>query len=183
MGGTFFEQVDDNPFIELFYQDPSRHALSVQLSFLFSRLKQWQTLHQQDLFTQGVNSDYIFAKDHLFATITLSDEELALYEKVAKLVSIDIFKPDLVIYLQSDPRVIMERIRGRNRDIERGINSDYLQKVITAYDQFFFHYQDTPLLIVQTDRMNFADNEGAVDALIQRIGDMQSETEFWASFT
>jgi len=180
---TFFEQVDDNPFIELFYQDPSRHALSVQLSFLFSRLKQWQTLHQPDLFTQGVNSDYIFAKDHLFATITLSDEELALFEEVAKLVSLDIFKPDLVIYLQSDPRVIMERIRGRNRDIERGINSDYLQKVITAYDQFFFHYQDTPLLIVQTDRMNFADNEGAVDALIQRIGDMQSETEFWASFT
>ena len=180
---TFFEQVDDNPFIELFYQDPSRHALSVQLSFLFSRLKQWQSLHQQDLFTQGIISDYIFAKDHLFATVTLSDEELALYEQVAKLVAKDIHKPDLVIYLQSDTRVIMDRIRGRNRPMERGINSDYLQKVITAYDQFFFHYQETPLLIVQTDRMNFAESEGAIDALIERIGNMQSQTEFWASFT
>jgi len=180
---TFFEQVDDNPFIELFYQDPSRHALSVQLSFLFSRLKHWQTLHQQDLFTQGIVSDYIFAKDHLFATITLSDEELALYEQVAKLVTLDIHKPDLVIYLQSDPRVIMDRIRGRNRAMERGINSDYLQKVIAAYDQFFFHYQETPLLIVQTDRMNFAENDKTIDALIERIGDMQSHNEFWADYS
>lgn len=180
---TFFEQVDDNPFIELFYQDPSRHALSVQLSFLFSRLKQWQSLHQQDLFTQGIVSDYIFAKDHLFATVTLSDEELALYEQVAKLVAKDIHKPDLVIYLQSDSRVIMDRIRGRNRPMERGINSDYLQKVMTAYDQFFFHYQETPLLIVQTDRMNFAEKDETVDALIERIGDMQSHNEFWADYS
>ena len=180
---TFFEQVDDNPFIELFYQDPSRHALSVQLSFLFSRLKQWQSLHQQDLFTQGIVSDYLFAKDHIFATVTLSDEELGLYEQVAKLVTIDLHKPDLVIYLQSDPRVIMDRIRGRNRPIERGIQSDYLQKVIAAYDQFFFHYQETPLLVVQTDRMNFAENDDAIDELIKRIGDMHSQTEFWASYS
>ncbi len=180
---TFFEQVDDNPFIELFYQDPSRHALSVQLSFLFSRLKQWQTLSQQNLFTQGVVSDYIFAKDHLFATVTLSDEELALYEQVAKLVSVDIHKPDMVIYLQSDPKVIMERIRGRNRPMERGLNAEYLQKVMTAYDQYFFHYQEAPLLIVQTDRMNFADNDEAIDALIERIGKMQSHHEFWADYS
>ncbi|ATX80209.1 Deoxyadenosine/deoxycytidine kinase [Mariprofundus aestuarium] len=180
---TFFEQVDDNPFIELFYQDPSRHALSVQLSFLFSRLKQWQSLHQQDLFTQGIVSDYLFAKDHIFATVTLSDEELGLYEQVAKLVTVDLHKPDLVIYLQSDPRVIMDRIRGRNRPIERGIQSDYLQKVIAAYDQFFFHYQETPLLVVQTDRMNFAENDDAIDELIKRIGNMHSQTEFWASYS
>jgi len=180
---TFFEQVDDNPFIELFYRDPSRHALSVQLSFLFSRLKQWQTLSQQNLFTQGVVSDYIFAKDHLFATVTLSDEELALYEKVAKLVSVDVHKPDLVIYLQSDPKVIMDRIRGRNRPMERGLNAEYLQKVMTAYDQYFFHYQETPLLIVQTDRMNFADNDDAINALITRIGRMQSHNEFWADYS
>ncbi len=179
----FFEQVDDNPFIELFYQDPSRHALSVQLSFLFSRLKQWQTLHQQELFTQGIVSDYIFAKDHLFATVTLSDAELSLYEQVAKLLTTDLHKPDLVIYLQSDPQIIMDRIRGRNRPIERGIQFDYLRRVIAAYDRFFFHYQETPLLIVQTDRMNFADSEEAVDALIERVGNMQSQTEFWASYS
>jgi deoxyadenosine/deoxycytidine kinase len=180
---AFFEQVDDNPFIELFYQDPERHALSVQLSFLFSRLKHWQSLHQQDLFSQGVISDYIFAKDRIFATVTLSDEELALYDQVANMVSIDIPKPDLVIYLQSDPRVIMNRIRGRNRPMERGLKADYLQKIIAAYDQFFFHYQETPLLIVQTDRMNFADSEDAVAAMIERIGSMQSQTEFWADHT
>jgi len=180
---TFFEQVDDNPFIELFYQDPTRHALSVQLSFLFSRLKHWQSLNQQDLFSQGIISDYLFAKDHIFATVTLSDEELALYEQVSRLIQVDIHRPDLVIYLQSKPDVIMERIRRRNRHMERGLNMDYLQKVMTAYDQYFFHYQDAPLLIVQTDRMNFADNEDAVDTLIERIGTMTSQTEFWADYS
>jgi len=180
---TFFEQVDDNPFIELFYQDPTRHALSVQLSFLFSRLKHWQNLHQQDLFSQGVISDYIFAKDRIFATVTLSDEELALYDQIANLVTVDMPKPDLVIYLQSNPKVIMNRIRGRNRLMERGLKADYLQKVIAAYDQFFFHYQETPLLIVQTDRLNFAENEDAVAAMVERIGSIQSQTEFWADYT
>ncbi len=180
---TFFEQVDDNPFIELFYKDPSRHALAVQLSFLFSRLKHWQSLHQQNLFASGVVSDYIFAKDRLFATVTLSDEELALYDQVARLVSIDVPKPDLVVYLQSDASIIMERIRSRNRAMEQGIKADYLRDVIAAYDRFFFHYQETPLLIVQTDRLNFAEDETAVDSLIERIGSMQSRTEFWADYS
>lgn len=180
----FLEQVDDNPFIDLFYQDPERHALSVQLSFLFSRLKQWQGLHQQDLFSRGgVVSDYVFAKDHLFATVTLSDAELALYEQVAKLVTVDLHKPDLVIYLQSKPDVIMERIRKRGRDMERGMKMDYLHRVMTAYDQYFFHYQDAPLLIVQTDRMNFAESEEALDALIERIANMAGRTEFWADYS
>ncbi len=110
---TLMESIDDNPFVELFYQNPSRHALAVQLSFLFSRLKQWQSIHQQELFSQGVVSDYLFAKDRLFASINLTDEEFTLYEQVARLVSVDIPKPDLVIYLQSDHDVIMNRIRSR----------------------------------------------------------------------
>lgn len=180
---VFLEQIDDNPFIELFYQDPTRHALSVQLSFLFSRLKHWQSLHQQDLFSRGVVSDYLPAKDNIFASVTLSDEELALYHQVANLVNTDLPKPDLVVYLQSDPKVIMDRIRGRNRVMERGLKADYLQQVIAAYDQFFFHYQETPLLIVQTDRVNFAANEDAVSSLVERIGAMQSQTEFWADYS
>ncbi len=179
----FLEQVDDNPFIELFYRDPSRHALAVQLSFLFSRLKHWQSLHQRNLFASGVVSDYIFAKDRLFATVTLSDAELALYDQVARLLSIDIPSPDLVIYLQSDARVILDRIRNRNRPMERGIKPDYVRDVIAAYDRFFFHYQDTPLLIVQTDRLNFVEDDGALDRLIERIGAMQSRTEFWADMS
>lgn len=180
---TFFEQIDDNPFIELFYQDPTRHALAVQLSFLFSRLKHWQSLNQQDLFSQSIISDYLFAKDHIFATVTLSDEELALYEQVSRLMQVDLHRPDLVIYLQSKPDVIMQRIRQRNRNMERGLNIDYLQRIMTAYDQYFFHYQEAPLLIVQTDRMNFADHEQAVDSLIERIGNMTSQTEFWADYS
>ena len=177
------EQADDNPFLETFYEDPSRYALAVQLSFLFSRLKQWQELHQQELFHQGMVSDYIFAKDRLFATVTLNDTELALYDQVARVVAIDLPSPDLVIYLQSDPDIIMKRIKNRSRRFERGLSAEYLKRVITAYDQFFFRYQQTPLLIVQTDRLNFADRPEDIDALIERIGNMRSGTEFWADYT
>jgi len=177
------EDVSDNPFIELFYQDMHRHALSVQLSFLFSRIRQWQSIHQQELFTKGLISDYLFAKDRLFATVTLSDEELALYDQVARNVSVDIPRPDLVIYLQSDFKVILERTRSRARPMESGITSDYLQEVSAAYDKFFFHYQETPLLIVQTDRLNFADKPEDIDTLIERIGSMRSGTEFWADYS
>jgi len=181
--GTLMESVDNNPFVELFYQNPSRHALAVQISFLFSRLKQWQTIHQLELFSQGVVSDYLFAKDRLFASINLTDEEFILYEQVAKLVSVDIPKPDLVIYLQSDHDVIMNRIRSRDRPTERGLTADYLKQVMAGYDNFFFHYQETPLLIVQTDRLNFAESEEDLDALIDRIKNMRSGTEFWADYT
>jgi len=177
------EDVSDNPFVELFYQDRQRHALAVQLSFLFSRIRQWQGIHQQQLFSYGLISDYIFAKDRLFATITLSDEELALYEQVARHVSIDIPCPDLVVYLQADFSVLLNRTRNRARAIERGMTPDYLKEVVTAYDRFFFHYQETPLLIVQTDRLNFADRPEDIEALIERIGNMRSGTEFWADYS
>jgi len=177
------EQADDNPFLETFYENPERHALAVQLSFLFSRLKQWQELHQQELFHQGMISDYIFGKDRLFATITLSDAELALYDQVARAVAVDLPRPDLVIYLQSKPDVIMNRIKLRGRRFEKGLNADYLKRVISAYDQFFFRYQETPLLIVQTDKLNFAEQAEDIEALIDRIGRMRSGTEFWADYT
>ena len=183
VSSTLLESIDDNPFVELFYQNPSRHALAVQLSFLFSRLKQWQSIHQQELFSQGVVSDYLFAKDRLFASINLTDEEFILYDQVARLVSVDIPKPDLVIYLQSDHDVIMNRIRNRNRSTERGLTPDYLKQVIAGYDNFFFHYQDTPLLIVQTDCLNFAEKVEDLDALIDRIHNMRSGTEFWADYS
>jgi len=176
------ENVDDNPFIELFYQDPSQHALSVQLSFLFSRVKQWQQINQMNLFKQGLVSDYVFAKDRLFANLNLNDEELALYEKVANLVAAEPGKPDLVIYLQSQPEIILQRVRQRNRNMEKGLSLAYLKRVIAAYDHYFFHYDETPLLIVQTDQLNFADDDQTMDALFKRIENMRSRTEFWAEF-
>jgi len=177
------EDIGDNPFLELFYQDPERHGLSVQLSFLFSRLKQWQSLAQQDLFQSMMISDYIFAKDRLFAMTNLSDEEFALYCQVAQSVTIDLPKPDLVIYLQSSPEVALKRIQHRNRSMEQGVNLDYLKQVTETFDKFFFHYQETPLLVVQTDRINFAERPEALDMLITRIKQMGGGTEFWADYT
>ncbi len=177
------ERIDDNPFINLFYENPERHALPVQLSFLFSRLKQWQALNQQELFHQGMITDYIFAKDRLFATVTLSDAELGLYDQVLRAVAVDLPRPDLVIYLQSDAEIIMQRIKRRDRSFERNLDADYLRRIIAAYDHFFFHYQETPLLIVQTDKLNFADRPEDIDALLVRIAKMRSNTEFWADYT
>ena len=180
---VLLEDVDENPFIELFYQDPNRHAMSVQLSFFFSRLKQWQKLQQPNLFQQGLISDYIFAKDRLFANLNLTDEEFALYEQVTRLISEDLTPPDLVVYLQSDPDIIMQRIQFRNREMEHALSEDYLRRVMAAYDEFFFHYNETPLLIVQTDHLNFAASDDDVKQLIQRIESMRSPTEFWAEVT
>lgn len=177
------ESTDDNPFLALFYEDPARHGLSVQLSFLFSRLRQWQTLIQQDLFQSVMVSDYLFAKDRLFALTNLSDEEFVLYDQVAQLVAINLPKPDLVIYLQSTPEVALKRIHQRSRKMEKGITLDYLKQVTATYDKFFFHYQETPLLVVQTDRINFVAHPEALDMLIQRINNMRSGTEFWADYT
>ncbi|PIQ31488.1 MAG: deoxynucleoside kinase [Zetaproteobacteria bacterium CG_4_9_14_3_um_filter_49_83] len=181
-GNVLLEGVEDNPFIELFYQDPSRHALSVQLSFLFSRVKQWQQISQLNLFKRALVSDYVFAKDRLFARLNLSDEEFQLYEQVSKLVATDIAQPDLVIYLQSRPEVIMQRVRQRSRPIEKGLSLDYLRQVMAAYDEYFFHYYETPLLIVQTDKLNFAEDDASVDALLERVSQMRSPREFWAEF-
>lgn len=177
------ETIDDNPFLELFYQDPERHGLSVQLSFLFSRLKQWQTLVQQDLFQSIIISDYLFAKDRLFAMTNLSDEEFNLYNQVANLVAINLPKPNLVIYLQSTPEIAMKRIQQRNRSMEKSITLDYLKQVTATYDKYFFHYQETPLLVVQTDRIDFANRPEALDMLIDRINRMGNGTEFWADYT
>jgi len=180
---VLLEDIDDNPFLELFYKDPERHGLSVQLSFLFSRLKQWNTLIQQDLFKSVMVSDYLFAKDRLFAMTNLSDEELMLYDQVAHLVAINLPKPDLVVYLQSTPEVALKRIQKRNRSMEKGINLDYLKQITDTFDTFFFHYQETPLLVVQTDRINFAEHPEALDMLIERINHMGKGTEFWSDYT
>jgi deoxyadenosine/deoxycytidine kinase len=180
---VLLEDIDDNPFLELFYKDPERHGLSVQLSFLFSRLKQWNTLIQQDLFKSVMVSDYLFAKDRLFAMTNLSDEELMLYDQVAHLVAINLPKPDLVVYLQSTPEVALKRIQKRNRSMEKGINLDYLKQITDTFDTFFFHYQETPLLVVQTDRINFAEHPEALDIPIERINHMGKGTEFWSDYT
>jgi len=149
LGGRLVaEAVEENPFLPSFYQDRRKHAFQAQLFFLLSRFQQQQELFQQDLFSQVTVSDYLFAKDRIFATLTLDPNELALYERVWELMGPRVVKPDLVVYLQARLDVLLARIRKRARDFERHFDAGYLDSLCKAYSDFFFHYEETPLLVV-----------------------------------
>jgi deoxyadenosine/deoxycytidine kinase len=169
MGGRIvLEAVEENPFLPAFYEDRKKHALQAQLFFLLSRYQQQQELFQQDLFNQVTISDYLFAKDRIFASLTLDPNELALYERIWQVLGTRIVKPDLVVYLQARPDVLASRIRKRGRDFERQIAPEYLDAVSRAYGDFFFHYEETPLLVVNTSEIDLGD-EGDLDALLKEI--------------
>jgi deoxyadenosine/deoxycytidine kinase len=153
------EQPDDNPFLAAFYKDPRRHAMSTQLFYLLQRYQQQGDLGQGDLFARGgVVADYLFAKDRLFASLTLSNDELALYERIYQMLKPRVATPDLVVYLQARPSVLLERIRRRGRAAERPIRPEYVDDVARAYAEFFFRYDEGPLLIVDASDIDFAGN-------------------------
>ncbi|UCE04294.1 MAG: deoxynucleoside kinase [Candidatus Latescibacterota bacterium] len=149
------EVVEENPFLARFYDDPRRYAFSTQVFFLLSRYNQQQQFFQQDLFQRAVVSDYIFAKDRIFANVNLDDEELRLYERVASELERRVPVPDLVVYLQAGVDVLMTRIHRRGRTYERSIARDYIETLNEAYNHFFFHYAESPLLVVNTNEMDF----------------------------
>ncbi len=163
------EEVFENPFLVDFYKNRRRYALSCQLYFLISRFQQQQQLLERDLFAQRIVADYLFSKDAIFASINLSERELALYNKVAPVLARDIPRPDLVIYLQASTSVLLERIHRRNLPFEKSVDSDYVESLNRAYDYFFFHYSDTPLLVVKTDEIDFVHNPEHFDDLIEQI--------------
>jgi deoxyguanosine kinase len=167
-GRLVLEAVEENPFLPGFYQDRKKHALQAQLFFLLSRYQQQQDLFQQDLFNQVTVSDYLFAKDRIFASLTLDPNELALYERIWQVLGARVVKPDLVVYLQARPEVLAGRIRKRGRDFERQVAPEYLEAVSRAYGDFFFHYEETPLLVVNTSELDLGD-EGDLDALLREI--------------
>jgi len=167
-GRVVLEAVEENPFLPGFYQDRKKHAFQAQIFFLLSRFQQQQELFQQDLFNQVTIADYLFAKDRIFASLTLEPNELALYERIWQVLGARVVKPDLVVYLQARPEVLAARIRKRGRDFERSVSSEYLEQVSRAYGDFFFHYEDTPLLVVNTSDIDLAD-EGDLDALLREI--------------
>ena len=142
------EAPEENPFLDRFYQDPRGAALPTQLSFLMQRARQVQALRQGDMFATVRVADFLIEKDRLFAEATLDEDELRLYDQVWSILSLDAPAPDLVIYLQAPVEVLFERIAHRGRSFERGIDSAYLQRLSDAYAQFFHHYTDAPLLIV-----------------------------------
>jgi deoxyadenosine/deoxycytidine kinase len=163
------EEVFENPFLVDFYKNRARYALSCQLYFLISRFQQQQQLMVRDLFAQKVVADYLFAKDSIFASVNLSDRELALYNRIAPVLARDIPKPDLVIYLQASSSVLLERIRSRSFTFEKPIDLEYVEGLNKAYDYYFFHYTDTPLLVVKTDDIDFVHNTEHLDDLIEQL--------------
>lgn len=163
------EEVFENPFLADFYKNKKRYALQCQLNFLISRYQQQQQLVIRDLFAKRIVSDYLFAKDAIFASVNLNEPELLLYEKIAATLSSEIPKPDLVIYLQASTPTLLERIRKRNLGFEKPIDFDYLELLNKAYDYFFFNYTDTPLLVVNTDNIDFVNNPEHFTDLVSQI--------------
>ncbi len=163
------EEVFENPFLVDFYKNKKRYALQCQLNFLISRYQQQQQLVKRDLFSQKIVSDYLFAKDAIFASVNLSEPELLLYEKIAAVLSSEIPRPDLVIYLQASTPTLLERIRKRDLGFEKPIDFDYLELLNKAYDYFFFNYIDTPLLVVKTDNIDFVNNPEHFTDLVSQI--------------
>ena len=163
------EEVFENPFLADFYKNKKRYALQCQLNFLISRYQQQQQLVMRDLFAQKIVSDYLFAKDAIFASVNLSEPELLLYEKIAAVLSSEIPRPDLVIYLQASTPTLLERIRKRDLGFEKPIDFDYLELLNKAYDYFFFNYIDTPLLVVKTDNIDFVNNPDHFTDLVSQI--------------
>ncbi len=145
------EEVDGNPFLSRFYEDPDKFALPVQLYFLLTRYNQQRELAQQDLFAQATVSDYLFAKDRIFASLNLAPDEMTLYDNVYRLLDARMAKPDLVVYIRANVEVLAARLRKRNRDFEQHISLGYLERVSAAFRDFFFYYDETPLLAVDTD--------------------------------
>ena len=176
---SVFELVEENPFLASFYQDRNKHAFQTQLFFLLSRFKQQQELFQQDLFSQVTVSDYLFAKDRIFASITLDPNELALYERVYEHLGPRVMKPDLVIYLQARLDVLLARIRKRGREFERKFDPEYLAELARTYNDFFHRYDETPLLVINTSDIDFVESERDFEELIRAIGSIKAGTHYY----
>ena len=166
---TILEDAEENPFLERFYQNRRANALPTQLSFLFQRIQKLQAIKQGELFHQGRVSDFLIEKDPLFARITLDDDEYRLYQTLYDKVIEELPQPDLVVCLQAPTNTLHDRVKLRGNSIERGIDLTYLQKLNDAYTQFFYHYEDTPLLIVNTSEINLAQGNSDYYNLVKYI--------------
>ena len=173
------EKFDENPFLADFYLDPERYAFQTQLFFLLSRYRQQQELRQTDVFHKLVISDYMFVKDRLFASLNLDDKEMSLYDSVAKILEKNILNPDLVIYLQAETPKLMERITLRGRDFEKNMSPDYIDALNQVYNEYFFRYQESPLLIINTNDIDFVHNEEDLEEVIHYIRQPVSGTKFF----
>ncbi|MEO0080476.1 MAG: deoxynucleoside kinase [candidate division WOR-3 bacterium] len=174
------EVVEENPFLEKFYSDIRSYAFQTQVFFLLARHKQLRELAQAELFAEVVVSDYLFEKDRIFASMNLTEHEFALYERIYEFVRPEIPTPQLVIYLQARTEVLMARIRQRDRPLERNIEPAYLETLANLFNSFFLHYDDAPLLIVNTDQMDFVANREEFEELFKAIESTTSGRRFYS---
>lgn len=179
-GEVLLEGADDNPFLPKFYQDMERYALSTQLFFLFQRVEQVRGMKQTDLFGTPTVADFILDKDPLFARMTLSDEEFHLYQQIYGHLRPQAATPDLVIYLQAPVDVLFERVQRRGLSYERPISTDYLERLVESYSRYFYQYEASPLLIVNSENLNFVDDEQDYQLLLARICGMRGGREFFS---
>lgn len=163
------EQFETNPFLEKFYNDRRRYAFQTQMFFLINRFKQQEELSQEDLFSSYIVSDYIFEKDRIFAYLNLTGDELKLYESLYPLLARSLRKPDLVVFLQSSIDRLMFNIKKRGRAIEKNLSRSYIEELSEAYNHFFFRYNSTPLLIVNSTEIDFVNNENDFEELFRQI--------------
>ncbi|MBT3216022.1 MAG: deoxynucleoside kinase [Candidatus Marinimicrobia bacterium] len=173
------EQFEENPFLKDFYKDPDRFAFQVQLFFLLQRYQQQQNIRQVDMFHNLLISDYMFIKDRLFASLNLGERDFGLYENVATHLERNIINPDLVIYLQADTDTLMKNVAKRGRDFEKNLSADYLDAVNQVYSEYFFNYQETPLVIINTNDIDFVENEEDLKEVIQYIREPVTGTKFF----
>ncbi|MEC9440795.1 MAG: deoxynucleoside kinase [Myxococcota bacterium] len=168
-GRSVLEIFEENPFLADFYEDRDRYAFQTEMFFLLSRYRQQEGLRQADLFNQVTVSDYLFVKCRLFASLTLSDHELALYDKMYNILFDQVPQPDLVIHLSAPLEILLERISKRGRPYEKAMDPEYLDRLRSLYHNFFAHYEDTPLLEIDTSDVNFAEDASAVENLVEQI--------------
>lgn len=174
------EQPEENPFLARFYQDMARYALPTQLFFLFQRARMIEPLKQPDMFARPTVSDFLLDKDLLFARVTLSGDEFALYQKIFDALRPQAPAPDLVVYLQAQPAVLVERVKRRAAGFERGISDEYLALLAESYARFFYHYAGAPLLIVNSENLNFVERDADFELLVSRVRGMKSRREFFS---
>ena len=173
------EKFEENPFLSEFYDDPVRFSFQTQLFFLLQRYQQQQELRQVDMFHNLLISDYMFIKDRLFASLNLDEKEMSLYDSIANMLERNVINPDLIIYLQADTNTLMKNIAKRGREFEANISYDYINGLNEIYTEYFFRYNETPLVIINTNHIDFVNNSADLDQVIDYIRQPVSGTKFF----
>lgn len=159
LGRAVLDAVDENPFLPLFHEEPQRYAFQAQMAFLLARFQQHQQLLQQELFAKATVSDTLFERDRIYAALCLQPAERALHDKVYEMLAPQVKAPDLVVYLQARLDVLLARIKRAGRPFEKAIDPDFVARLCSLYNDFFFHYSATPLLVIDTSELDLSDPE------------------------